>query len=941
MNKEPSYIVGQRWLNYLDSDLGLGVIIGINHRHLQVSFPGVQAERIYAVDKAPLCRILYGLGDEIKTTDDITLTVTRVTDEEGVLVYKGVDEKECEHDVLESALSPLVKYTTPLDRLFRGHIDRDRQYKLKIETLKLSARVKESKSRGLIGARTEHIPHQVYIASEVAKRFSPRVLLADEVGLGKTIEAGLILHHQLITKRAHRIIIIVPETLIHQWLVEMMRRFNLSFSLFNEARYHAVDHDNPFESEQLIITSIDFLASENEVRHNAQCAEWDLVVVDEAHHLHWSEEKPSTEYQCIEAFASKAKGLLLLTATPEQLGIESHFARLRLLDKARFNSLSAFKKEEERFEEVNRLAEKLILYKENEQTDLMSEALKDNLSALMGQSVSNSIGETLSMLLDQHGTGRMLFRNTRTTISGFPKRVLHHYPLDKPSLYDGLSYEGENADFYPETRVLEKQWLKEDPRVSWLIETIRRLRPNKVLVITSSKSTAIALKNHLRMNTNIQTSAFHEGLSIIERDRAAAYFAQLESGAECLICSEIGSEGRNFQFSHELILFDLPLSPDLLEQRIGRLDRIGQAHDINIHVPIIKNTPIEALFYWYHEGLQSFQKSCSFGFSIYEAFEEELLSILRSDSYDKTVLDTLLKKTRNHADLMQQKAIMGRDRLLELSSCNNEKSVEIIEAIEAEEDPSALKAYMAKVFNAYGLSHEVHSEHTEILMPTDHMKTDYFPGLKEDGNTITYSREKALVREDIEFLSVEHPMVREAMEMILNEDGGQAVLLSMSLKNLPQGTLLLEAFYSVHVIAPLALDLDRFLSSTPIRVLTTLEGKNIDAVISHEKLSDLCQKIKRQNIYPIISKIRQDIESMAISAEQHADNVLPDIKNKASEKLNQELGYELERLSALQKVNPAIRQEELDFIKNQIKVIEKAIFESSLRLIGVRVVINQ
>jgi ATP-dependent helicase HepA len=595
----------------------------------------------------------------------------------------------------------------------------------------------------------------------------------------------------------------------------------------------------------------------------------------------------------------------------------------------------------ENFDLINKLADKLIQYKEDEKTDLMPPSLRKEVADVIEQEASRSIDETLSLLLDQHGTGRMLFRNTRSAISGFPKRVLHHYPLDKPSVYEGLDYDDALFDFYPETRVVEKTWINEDPRLPWLIETIRRLRPNKVLVITALKSTALALKNYLRLNTNIQTATFHEGLSIIERDRAAAYFADSEAGAECLICSEIGSEGRNFQFAHELILFDLPLSPDLLEQRIGRLDRIGQTHDINIHVPVIKNTPLESLFYWYHEGLQLFQKSCSFGFSIYEKFEQPLLQLLISNVPDKIALKALIEKTREHADRMQEKATLGRDSLLELSSCNNKRAAEIIDAIEVEEDPDTLKDYMGKVFNTYGLSHEFHSEHTEILKPSDHMKTDYFPGLKEDGNTITYSREKALVREDIEFLSVEHPMVREAMEMILNEDGGQAILSSMSLKTLPPGTLLLEAFYTTHVIAPLALDLERFLSIRPIRILTSVDGNNIDAVISHEKLSTLCQKIKRRKIYPIISQIRPDIESMAKFAESHAENLLPAIKKEALNKLKNELGFELERLIALQKVNPTIRQEELDFIETQIKITEKAISDAALKLIGVRVVINQ
>ena len=105
----------------------------------------------------------------------------------------------------------------------------------------------------------------------------------------------------------------------------------------------------------------------------------------------------------------------------------------------------------------------------------------------------------------------------------------------------------------------------------------------------------------LRSRSGIHAAVFHEGLSLIERDRAAAWFADLEFGTQVLVCSEIGSEGRNFQFAHHLVLFDLPLNPDLLEQRIGRLDRIGQTAAISLYVPYLEGSPQASMLQWYHE----------------------------------------------------------------------------------------------------------------------------------------------------------------------------------------------------------------------------------------------------------------------------------------------------------------------------------------------------
>ena len=142
--------------------------------------------------------------------------------------------------------------------------------------------------------------------------------------------------------------------------------------------------------------------------------------------------------------------------------------------------------------------------------------------------------------------------------------------------------------------------MQQDPRFIWLVDKLTAsvkktqssasLRGQKALLICKHAQTAIDLEQTLKNRAGIASAVFHEGMTIIERDRAAAYFADQESSARLLICSEIGSEGRNFQFVHHLILWDLPTNPDLLQQRIGRLDRIGQKHIIQIHIPYLENT---------------------------------------------------------------------------------------------------------------------------------------------------------------------------------------------------------------------------------------------------------------------------------------------------------------------------------------------------------------
>lgn len=612
-----SFALGQRWISDTESDLGLGTVVALDARTVTLMFAASEENRVYARSDAPVTRVIFNVGDVVDSQQGWSLQVEQVVEDQGVYTYLGtrVDTEESGVALREIFLSNQIRFNKPQDKLFAGQIDRMDNFVLRYRALANQYQQHKSPMRGLCGMRAGLIPHQLYIAHEVGHRHAPRVLLADEVGLGKTIEAGMIIHQQVLTGRAERILIVVPETLQHQWLVEMMRRFNLHFSIFDEERCVEAfsEADNPFETQQYVLCSLDFLRKSRQRFEQALEAEWDLLVVDEAHHLEWHPEKPSREYQVIEALAEQTPGVLLLTATPEQLGRESHFARLRLLDADRFYDYEAFVKEEEQYAPVADAVtalfsgEKLSDEAKNKITELLSEQDVEPLfKALESHASEDEIAlarqELIDNLMDRHGTGRVLFRNTRAAIKGFPVRNVHLLPLEIPSQYTtSMRVAGMlGGKLTPEARAMkmlypeeifqefegeESSWWQFDSRVNWLLEKVKAKRSEKILVIASRASTALQLEQALREREGIRATVFHEGMSIIERDKAAAYFAQEEGGAQVLICSEIGSEGRNFQFANQLVMFDLPFNPDLLEQRIGRLDRIGQKRDIDVYVP--------------------------------------------------------------------------------------------------------------------------------------------------------------------------------------------------------------------------------------------------------------------------------------------------------------------------------------------------------------------
>jgi len=439
------------------------------------------------------------------------------------------------------------------------------------------------------------------------RRRPPRLLLADEVGLGKTIEACLVTAQQLASGRVKRVLVLVPESLVNQWFVELLRRFNLPFAIYDEERCESLEMTepkaNPFEDEQCVIASVDWLASHDKRARQALAAGWDLLLVDEAHHLVWTPEFSSPGYALVESLALRTPGLLLLTATPEQLGLGGHFARLRLLDPARYTDLDAFRAESRRYLTLSALAERLLEGQAVTTDDMATLAglfpgEEDALVARLGRIAAGDGAERdalLGDLVDRHGTGRAMIRNRRAAVGGFPTRLplvtLLAAPED-PTVLGRLraefAHDVGDSDDEP-----EHDYAK-DPRTDWLLGILDQVAPAKVLLLCRSRAKVQALEEALRLRSGLQVARFHEDMNLLQRDRNAAFFADPE-GARLLIASEIGAEGRNFQFAQHLVLWDLPLHPDMLEQRIGRLDRIGQKGDVNIHAAAVTGSAQEVL----------------------------------------------------------------------------------------------------------------------------------------------------------------------------------------------------------------------------------------------------------------------------------------------------------------------------------------------------------
>jgi len=941
------FVVGQRWINDAELMMGLGTVLSVEHRTVSILFHATGESRTYAKESAPLTRIRFNIGDEISDIHKRKLMIENVFEENSLLTYQVKTASGDLERLEERDLDTSIQLNKPLDRLISGQVDKNKWFDLRYQTWQNLLKNYSSDISGLTGARTSLIPHQLYIANEVASRYAPRVLLADEVGLGKTIEACLILHQQINRGRANRVLIIVPDALIHQWLVELLRRFNLYFSIFDEERCLAItestDFTNPFNAEQQILCSLNLFTDNPERFEQVLNSEWDLLIIDEAHHLAWSKEHVSEEYKLVEKLALISKGLLLLTATPEQFGKESHFARLRLLDPDRFDDYENFVQQENQYQIIADLIEK-ISADEKLSDSLMNHliSLESNidLDLVKSDELSNQQKtDIIHHLLDCHGTGRVLFRNTRAAIQGFPERQVAPCPLELPDEYK-LAFETKGSDLLHPERLknLTGDWTKFDPRVNWLVELLSKYKTEKILLITHYAETAIELSNALKTQYGVASSVFHEKLSIVDRDKRAADFADNETGVQILMCSEIGSEGRNFQFSHHLVLFDLPLNPDLLEQRIGRLDRIGQTQTINIHTPYFEASAQQRLYNWYHNALNAFNTTCPAGAEIFSANKQQLIEALNLSTYEDDEYENFVEKCKQEYIELNQAMHDGRDRLLEYSSCRKVIANKIQSKIESFEQSSQLKTYMSDLFDCYGVNMEEHKFGSYIISPAEHM-VGQFPGLNDDGMTVTFDRNVALSHDDMHFLSWDHPMVLNGIDMLLSHEMGNTSVSSIKSNDFQPGQLLIQTVHILNIEIPTEHKLDitsEQLQALPILTTLTETAEDISLQFNVHKFKSVAKTIAKQIVQLKENVIKKTLSIISDEISEHASEYLQ--SHYSTNILI--LENEIDRLTALKTVNPQVRDEEIAFFRSQLDGFRLALDHPVSRLDSIRLIIT-
>lgn len=464
------------------------------------------------------------------------------------------------------------------------------------------------------------LPHQLEVARQVVEKMNGKAILADEVGLGKTIEAGLILKEYMIRGLVKKVLILVPASLVSQWAAELNQKFYIP----------AIQQKKSYVWEQcdVVISSLD-TAKRNPHRDIIFKQKYDMVIIDEAHKLKNNKTK---NYQFVQNL--KKKFCLLLTATPIQNQIEEIFNLVSLLKPGHLGNQAYF---EEVFS-----AKKRTLTNDKYLRELVNKVMIRNRRIDTGiewtkrivESVPIEFSETEQQLYDAIST--MHLHPSYTMNSAFSLITLKREACSsREAVYMTLKKNLEkNSDEYqlPEDLVhylMEKvNQVTTNSKAEKVLEIVNKVN-DKVIVFTEYRATQMYLQWYLKQN-GITSVPFRGGFKRGKKDWMKELF---KNKAQVLIATEAGGEGINLQFCNHIINFDLPWNPMRLEQRIGRIHRLGQEKDVHIYNFATKGTVEEHILKLLYEKIHLFERVIG--------NLDEILSRIEIDNIEEHIKDIL------------------------------------------------------------------------------------------------------------------------------------------------------------------------------------------------------------------------------------------------------------------------------------------------------------
>ncbi|WP_087971664.1 DEAD/DEAH box helicase [Oceanobacillus rekensis] len=432
----------------------------------------------------------------------------------------------------------------------------------------------------------EFMDHQVEVAEQAIETMNGKAILADEVGLGKTIEAGLILKEYMIRGLVKNALILVPASLVNQWVNELNEKFYIPAVAYRK--------NYSWKGNSVIVSSID-TAKRPPNMDEILGLEYDFILIDEAHKL---KNHKTKNYQF--ARALKKKYCLLLTATPVQNRLIEIFNLITILKPGHLGSydsfIKKFGKDRSKLEQdpyLKQLIQKVMIRNTRKATNL-----------------NDSKRKIETLWLDFPKESRDVYDHLVNISSGFTTfskiTYLREICSSREACYMSLSKltEQQNNDSEVKPILAKIEQLPHHIKAEKIVELIQSLGCEKVIVFTEYRATQFYLQWYLKQH-GISSVPFRGGFKRGKKDWMKQLF---ENHAQVLIATEAGGEGINLQFCSHLINYDLPWNPMRLEQRIGRIHRFGQKKDVHIYNIVIRNTIEEHILNLLYKKIDLFEK---------------------------------------------------------------------------------------------------------------------------------------------------------------------------------------------------------------------------------------------------------------------------------------------------------------------------------------------
>jgi ATP-dependent helicase HepA len=764
--------VGDRLTHRHNPELGIGQVIAVDARTVTVAFARADAPLRLAATSSALQPIDLRPGRRVLvvSTNGESRIAAHLPDGRIRLADGAVaDAADLWPLDLEGALG---------ERLAAGDFDPHADFTTRVDALHLAGR-REAKGLGsFLGGRIRLFPHQLHVAERASAADPVRWLLADEVGLGKTVEACLVLNRLVRTGRAERVLIVAPDTLTVQWLGELWRKHHQVLVLLDEPRLADVARDfgaefNPFDVHRHAVVAIETLCARPRLTAQAVAAGIDLLVVDEAHHLRRPPRQPgNAAWRAVAPIAALGRHVLLLTATPLEDDAHGFFRLLQLLRPADLP-------EDVDFEARLARAEPL--------PPCTSSTRRGDIGGLpprAPRAIDIAAGAWAAQRALEDGVRREPAANAAVR-----KRKADRV---RRALASGAALGAVLGTDEAERKRQAEAADAADPRLHFLLAEAPqwKARGEKTLVFCAHRETLEMLRAALSRSTQLATAAFHEELSSARRDIEVAQFRRPE-GASLLVSTECGGEGRNFEFCHRLVLYDLPWNPVVVEQRIGRLDRIG------------RGMPVEILYFRPGEGMGAEVVRLYEGLGLFQeplaGLEAELAGVqpaleaaadrpegrLAPDQFDALV---------SHARQAMTRIREAAYRELHRDPYRPDRAIGILARVP--DDLDALnQAVVTVACDRLGFRVEPQRGRRRFSIEFgNEALVDSLPGVPGGASFLgTFDREEAVADETLDFFAAGHPLVEAVLAHLEEAPAGRVAALQIEAGS--ERGLGLAAFY--------------------------------------------------------------------------------------------------------------------------------------------------